>query len=100
MTGRGFMAWLGAVAVVACTRLPPPPDLVTLQPSRVIDTVTTPVTVLGANFHARIDGDFENPDAAVVYAELCEVVQEVIDNLQTESRTLPVPRTRPMQEVV
>ena len=33
------------------------------------------------------------------YAELCEVVDEVIDHLEAEGRALPSPRTRPMQEV-
>jgi hypothetical protein len=38
-------------------------------------------------------------DPVRLYAELCEVVDEVIDHLKAEGRTLPSPRTRPMQEV-
>jgi len=38
-------------------------------------------------------------DPVGLYAELCEVVDEVIEHLEAEGRTLPPPRTRPMQEV-
>ena len=38
-------------------------------------------------------------DPVELYAELCEVVDEVIEHLEAEGRTLPAPRTRPMQEV-
>ena len=38
-------------------------------------------------------------DPVRLYAELCEVVDEVTDHLQAEGRALPSPRTRPMQEV-
>ena len=34
-----------------------------------------------------------------LYAELREVVEEVIRHFQTEGRPLPPPRVRPMQEV-
>ena len=43
-----------------------------------------------------IDGD----DPLQVYRELCEVVDEVIDNFESEGRSLPVPRVKPMQEVI
>ena len=35
-----------------------------------------------------------------VYVELCEVVEDVIAHFASEGRSLPVPRIRPMQEVV
>ena len=38
-------------------------------------------------------------DPKVVYADLCEVVEEVIAHLEKEGRPLPPPRVRPMQEV-
>ncbi len=38
-------------------------------------------------------------DPIKVYAELCKVVEEVIRHFQAEGRTLPAPKTRPMQEV-
>jgi hypothetical protein len=38
-------------------------------------------------------------DPIRLYAELCEVVDEVIRHFETEGRRLPSPRTRPMQEV-
>lgn len=38
-------------------------------------------------------------DARQVYAELCDVVDEVIQHLQAEGRTLPQARVRPMREV-
>ncbi len=38
-------------------------------------------------------------DPARVYAELCQVVDEVIRHFEAEGRELPKPRTRPMQEV-
>ena len=34
-----------------------------------------------------------------LYAELCERVEEVIQHFNTEGRTLPPPRIKPMQEV-
>ncbi len=34
-----------------------------------------------------------------VFADLCEVVNEVIEHFQLEGRPLPPPRVRPMQEV-
>ena len=34
-----------------------------------------------------------------LYAELCEVVDEVVGHFESEGRTLPAPKTRPMQEV-
>jgi hypothetical protein len=39
-------------------------------------------------------------DPAVVYRDLCQVVEEVIAHFETEGRALPAPRVRPMQEVV
>lgn len=38
-------------------------------------------------------------DPKVLYTELCEVIEEVIEHFQREGRQLPEPRTRPMQEV-
>ena len=35
-----------------------------------------------------------------LYGELCEVVEDVIRHFETEGRTLPSPRIRPMREVV
>jgi predicted RNase H-like HicB family nuclease len=42
-----------------------------------------------------IHGD--NP--ITLYSELCEVVEDVLKHLQTEGRSLPHPRVRPMREV-
>jgi predicted RNase H-like HicB family nuclease len=39
-------------------------------------------------------------DPVKLYAELCEVLEEVINQFTTDGRSLPQPRTRPMQEVV
>ena len=39
-------------------------------------------------------------DAAQVYAELCEVVEDVIQHFEATGRPLPPCRTRPMQEIV
>ena len=39
-------------------------------------------------------------DPAKVYADLCEVIEEVIGHLESEGGALPLPRVRPMQEVV
>ena len=38
-------------------------------------------------------------DPVQLYAELCEVVEDVIRGLEAEGRNLPKPRARPMQEV-
>ncbi len=38
-------------------------------------------------------------DPLQVYGELCDVVEDVIRHLQTEGRSLPPPKVRPMQEV-
>ena len=38
-------------------------------------------------------------DPVRLYAELCQVVDEVIQHFESEGRALPKPRTRPMQEV-
>lgn len=38
-------------------------------------------------------------DPREVYSDLCEVVAEVIENLQSHGRQLPEPRIRPMREV-
>ena len=38
-------------------------------------------------------------DPVRLYAELCEVVEEVVSHFETSSRALPTPKTRPMQEV-
>ena len=39
-------------------------------------------------------------DPERVYGELCEVVEDVIAHFESEGRSLPIPRVRPMQEVV
>ncbi|MBF0458055.1 MAG: pilus assembly protein HicB [Nitrospirae bacterium] len=39
-------------------------------------------------------------DPVKLYNELCETVEDVINHFEVEGRILPVPRTRPMQEVV
>jgi hypothetical protein len=39
-------------------------------------------------------------DPVQLYSELCEVVDEVISHFEAERRTLPLPRIRPMQEVI
>ncbi len=39
-------------------------------------------------------------DPTEVYADLCELVEEVIDHFESEGRPLPSPRVKPMQEVV
>lgn len=38
-------------------------------------------------------------DPVRVYEDLCETVDEVIEHMQREGRTLPPPRVRPMREV-
>jgi predicted RNase H-like HicB family nuclease len=38
-------------------------------------------------------------DPVELYAQLCEQVDEVIEHLEAEGRTLPPPRIRRMQEV-
>ncbi len=38
-------------------------------------------------------------DPVKLYRELREVVEDVIRHLEAEGRPLPIPRTRPMQEV-
>lgn len=38
-------------------------------------------------------------DPVQLYSELCEVVEDVIAHFEKERRPLPLPRTRPMQEV-
>ncbi len=39
-------------------------------------------------------------DRKKVYADLCEVVEDVIAHFESEGRPLPPPKVRPMQEVV
>jgi hypothetical protein len=38
-------------------------------------------------------------DPVRLYAELCDVVEDVIQSFVSEGRNLPAPRVRPMQEV-
>jgi len=38
-------------------------------------------------------------DHIQLYGELCEVIEEVIQDFQVQGRDLPIPRIRPMQEV-
>jgi len=39
-------------------------------------------------------------DPQQVYADLCQVVEEVIEHFQTQGRDLPQPAVRPMREVM
>ena len=39
-------------------------------------------------------------DPKEVYAELCAVVEDVIAHFESEGRSLPAPKVRPMHEVV
>jgi len=39
-------------------------------------------------------------DPKQVYAELCEVIEDVVSHFESEGRSLPAPTVRPMQEVV
>jgi len=34
-----------------------------------------------------------------LYSELCEVVEDVIHHFESEGRSIPIPKIRPMQEV-
>lgn len=38
-------------------------------------------------------------DPVQLYADLCEVVEDVLTHLEQQGRPLPAPKTRPMQEV-
>ena len=38
-------------------------------------------------------------DPVRLYAELCQVVDDLVSHFESEGRALPDPRTRPMQEV-
>lgn len=38
-------------------------------------------------------------DPVRLYADLCQVIQDVIDHFNAEGRPLPKPRVRPMREV-
>ena len=38
-------------------------------------------------------------DPVRLYAELCDVIEEVIQHFEVEGRSLPEPRVKPMQEV-
>ena len=38
-------------------------------------------------------------DPRQVYADLCDVAEEVVSHFQSSGRPLPPPRVRPMQEV-
>lgn len=39
-------------------------------------------------------------DPKQVYADLCQVIEDVITHFESEGRPLPAPTVRPMQEVV
>jgi len=43
--------------------------------------------------------DIHGDDPVRLYAELHDVVEDVIHHFETENRPLPIPRVRPMQEV-
>jgi len=38
-------------------------------------------------------------DPLTVYADLCKVVDEIIEHLESEGRTLPPPTIKPMKEI-
>lgn len=38
-------------------------------------------------------------DPVQLYADLCEVVEDVLAHFEQQGRPLPTPKTRPMQEV-
>lgn len=38
-------------------------------------------------------------DPVQLYADLCEVVEDVLTHFEQQGRPLPIPKTRPMQEV-
>jgi predicted RNase H-like HicB family nuclease len=38
-------------------------------------------------------------DPQEVYADLCEVIEDVITHFESENRPLPAPNVKPMQEV-
>ncbi len=38
-------------------------------------------------------------DPVQLYAELCDVIEEVIEHFTSESRPLPTPRVRPMMAI-
>lgn len=38
-------------------------------------------------------------DPLKLYEDLCEVVQEVIDHIESKGENLPEPKTRPMKEI-
>lgn len=38
-------------------------------------------------------------DPVQLYGELCGIIEEVIHHFESESRPLPKPKTRPMQDV-
>lgn len=39
-------------------------------------------------------------DPKEVYADLCEVIEDIITHFQSEGRPLPSPKVKPMQEVI
>ena len=39
-------------------------------------------------------------DPKKIYADLCQVIEDVIAHFESEGRSLPPPRVRPMQEVL
>ena len=43
--------------------------------------------------------DIHGDDPVRLYAELCEIIDDVVRHLTAEGRPLPPPRVRPMQEV-
>lgn len=38
-------------------------------------------------------------DPVMVYQELCDIIEEVIEQLENEGHRLPIPRIKPMMEV-
>lgn len=38
-------------------------------------------------------------DPVILYAELCEVIEDVLNHFKTQKRDLPYPKIRPMKEV-
>jgi hypothetical protein len=51
------------------------------------------------NICTKLITGIHGDDHIQLYGELCEVIEEVIQDFQVQGRDLPIPRIRPMQEV-
>ena len=49
---------------------------------------------------AMVATGIHGDDPKKVYAELCEVIEDVLAHLESEGRPMRAPKVRPMQEVV